>query len=291
MTWLLTIIGGGLVLLTVRDIFHTLWHPRGFGGFARLLFVLTWRLMRRFPASRASELGGPLALVITTATWAAGIVVGFALVYLPRMPEEFSISTPLAADDSPVLTSLYLSLVAVGTLGLGDVTPVSPWLRLVVPFQALLGFMLFTAVISWVLQLYPALTRRRALARRLASMAAADTAAMLPGAEPSVAVQLLEDVRLELAGAEIDLAQYGESYFFREVERDLSLAAQLPHVLTLVDAARRSPAAEVRHAAAMLEHGLQRLGDLLREEFLRRLHPERETAEVLAAYANDHNQA
>lgn len=38
MTWLLTVAGALLVLLALRDIFHTLWHPSGFGTLARLVF-------------------------------------------------------------------------------------------------------------------------------------------------------------------------------------------------------------------------------------------------------------
>jgi hypothetical protein len=288
MTWLATLLGTILIALTVRDIFHTLWHPRGMGGLARRLFVVTWRLLRRMPMTRSSELSGPLALVLTAAAWTGGLVLGFALIYLPPTPEGFAYGTALSPAETPLWTSLYLSLVTVATLGFGDVTPITPWLRVVVPFQALLGFLLFTAIITWVLQLYPALSRRRALARRLASMQVSDTAETLPTAEVSVVVQLLEDVRAELAGTEIDLAQYGESYFFREVEADLSLAAQLPYVQDLVSSAGRSTAPEVRDAGVRLQHGLDRLSDLLRREFLRRLDPGADTASVLAGYTADH---
>jgi hypothetical protein len=66
-----------------------------------------------------------------------------------------------------VLDALYLSTVAMSTLGFGDIVPVDGWLRLVVPVQALVGFLLLTAAVSWVLQVYPAPARRRVLAVRL----------------------------------------------------------------------------------------------------------------------------
>ena len=70
--------------------------------------------------------------------------------------------------------------------------------------------------------------------------------------ESSVAVQYLEGVRGELATVEMDLVQYAESYYFREVRSDTSVAAVLSCVVDLVAAGERSSAPEVRNAAMML---------------------------------------
>jgi hypothetical protein len=289
LTWLLVGAGATLALLTLRDIFHTLWHPRGFGAISRLLFVATWMTFRRVRWRATLELAGPIAMMVTAAAWTAGLVMGFALVYLPFMPEEFGVSSQALPLQSELMAGVYLSFVSLVTLGFGDITPSEGWLQLVAPFQALLGFVLLTAVISWVLQLYPALVHRRALARRLSSMASAETAEMLPGAEASVAVQLLEDVRADLGTAEMNLAQYAESYYFYEKEADLSLAEQVPYVPRLIEAAQRSTATEVRHAGEMLAHGLDRFTDLLAREFLRGRMAERtDPAHVLPSYAEDH---
>lgn len=292
MSWFLTATGAALILLTLREIFHTLWHPRGFGSLAKVIFVATWRIARALRIGRSLELAGPLALMATAAAWTLGLVVGFALIYLSQMPEEFIFASPLQPErSSDVVASLYLSAVTLVTLGIGDIAPAEPWLRLLVPLEGLVGFVLLTAVISWVLQLYPALGRRRALARHLASMAVTDTAGLIPGAEPSVAVQLLESVRSQLATCEVDLAQYAESYYFHETERDLSLAAQLPYVPLLIEAANSSSAREVRHTALVLEHGLGRLTDLIAGEFFRGDAAGRaETSQVLPTYAADHRQ-
>ena len=66
--------------------------------------------------------------------------------------------------------ALSIALVTVATLGFGDILPADPVLRVVAPVQALVGFVLLTAAISWVLQVYPPLGRRRALARRQSAM-------------------------------------------------------------------------------------------------------------------------
>ena len=63
---------------------------------------------------------------------------------------------------------VYVSMVAVATLGLGDILSATPLLRIVVPLEALVGFVLLTAGISWVLQPYPELIRRRAAREPLA---------------------------------------------------------------------------------------------------------------------------
>lgn len=287
MTWILVCLGLLLVLLTLRDIFHTLWHPHGMGGVARQLFALTWRAGRRLLPDD-SELAGPLALVVTAATWSAGLVVGFALVYLPHMPDGFSVTTPLSPERTEVWTSFYLSLVAVATLGLGDVTPVDPWLRMAVPAQALLGFLLFTAVISWVLQLYPALGRRRSLARLITTLGKADGATRVGEAQPAVAVALLEQLRSAVAMAETDLSEYGESYYFREADPGRSLAAQLPYLEDVVQAAVDSASPDVRWAGQMLGHQLEQVCRLLGREFLHLEDAERGV--VLAAYRSDHQQ-
>ncbi len=293
MDWLLTAVGVGLIVLAVRDIFHTLWHPRGLGSLTRGVFALTWKLAHLVRARRALTVAGPLALMFTATSWALTLALGFTLVYLPQMPQAFVHSSGLRpAESSDLMSAAYLSLVAMATLGLGDIVPQDDsWLRLVVPLEALLGFILLTAVITWVLQLYPALVRRRALARGLSTMAATGTPELVADAETdaSVAVQLLEGVRLPLAASEMDLAQYAESYYFHEPEEDLSLAVQLSHAVALAEAADRSPSPEVRHAGQMLSHGTSRFTALLAEEFYGESDREQlEVEQVLTRYAEDH---
>lgn len=290
MTWVLTAAGTILILYVLRDIFHTLWHPSGFGALSRSVFRIMWRLtkLRSQRSSDSTELAGPLALLATLGTWALLSIIGFTMIYLPRMPDDFFFGSslePRAASD--VLSSLYLSLVAVGTLGLGDVLPATPLLRVVVAVEALVGFVLLTAGISWVLQLYPALIRRRTLARRLTTMCRTEAREVVETGHASVAVQYLESVRSELATVEMDLVLYSESYYFRESQSDISLAAGLPFVVDLVAAGQRSSAPEVRQAAKMLSSALGELLALLRRDHLGEVGGDSET---LVAFADDHQQ-
>ena len=49
----------------------------------------------------------------------------------------------------------------------GDGAPLTTRLRILAPLQALVGFANFTAAISWLFSIYPALARRRHLAREI----------------------------------------------------------------------------------------------------------------------------
>ncbi|WP_455403051.1 potassium channel family protein, partial [Streptomyces bambusae] len=156
----------------MRDVFHTLWHPTRHGGLSRLIMTGCWRLSGRLAGGRrASGLAGPLAMVTVVATWALTVVVGWALVYWPHMPDGFTYTAGLRpAEHAEFLDALYVSLVHVSTLGLGDIAPGEGWLRVLAPVEALVGFVLLTATVSWTLGIYPALARRRALALRLSHL-------------------------------------------------------------------------------------------------------------------------
>jgi len=285
----LTFCGLLLILITLRDVFDTLWRPSGFGTLSKLTFRLVWRASKlRKANSKTLRSAGPLGVLVTLGAWSGLMVVGFALIYLPRIPEGFYFSSPLEpASSSDLVTSWYISVVALTTLGVGDIAPSSPLLRVVVPAEALLGFVLLTAGISWILQLYSALNRRRALARNLTTMRRVHADRIVETGEAGVAVSLLEAARGEMAAAEMDLLQYSESYYFRDGDPDISLVAALPYVAQLVQAGGRSASEEVRIAADMLENGLAEVLRLLREQYLGQVGG---TQDTLRAFAADHRQ-
>jgi hypothetical protein len=283
MTWLITAAGAMLVVLALRDLFHTLWHPRGFGALGRLVFALVWRVTRRMD----TELSGPIGLLAVAVMWAFLVVAGWTLVYLPHMPEGFYFSSSLRpGDSSDLVTSVYLSVVTVATLGFGDVVPAHPALRLLVPLQALIGFVLLTAVISWVLQVYPALTRRRSVARQLSMLAETDTLAFVHEGQVGVVTRLMQSLVDALVTTRMDLLQYGETYYFREHDPTLSLAANLSYARDLAAAGKRTESADVRHLAAMLDQAVTDIAGVVAAYV-----GEHDTVPaVLVAYARDHGQ-
>jgi hypothetical protein len=288
--WVVTCIGGAVVLAALRDIFHTLWHPSGRGGLGRKVLAAVWRAGRpRRGRRRVRVLAGPLAMVVVVLSWVALIVLGWTLIYWPHLTEGFFISDALQATSrGGLLDALYLSMVTVATLGFGDIVPTEEWLRIAVPVEALLGFVLLTAAVTWVLQIYPALTRRRALAIRLSLLRRADAVRVLAEEDVPMAANLLEDLAGELVQVRVDLVQYAETYYFRDGEESTSLAATIGTAVQLANAAERSPRADMRFAGTLLDTALGDFARLLDEQFVRVGGPPQA---VLAAYVADHGYA
>ncbi len=285
--WLITGVGVAVVLAALRDIFHTLWHPSGRSGFSRQVMAAVWRAGRpRRGRRRVSVLAGPLSMVVVVLAWVAFIVLGWTLVYWPHLDDGFFISEGLQETSRGGFPdALYLSMVTVATLGFGDIVPTDEWLRIAVPTQALLGFALLTAAVTWVLQIYPALTRRRALAIRLSLLGRADAVRVLAGEDVPMAANLLEDIAGELVQARVDLTQYAETYYFRDGDASASLASTIGTALDLAHAAERSPRADLRFAGSLLDLALGDFARLIDEQFLRVGGPPQA---VLSAYAADH---
>ncbi len=245
-----------------------------------------WRVTRR-SGRRLRRVSGPLAMVAAISSWGVLVLVGGALVYWPHVPGSFRYDSGLdPGQGTGLVEALYLSVVTTATLGFGDVVPAVPWLRLVVPLQALVGFALLTAAVSWVLQVYPALGRRRALSLHLAMLARSGAAARLPELTPGTAAGLLRDVAAALTRVRVDLAQYAESYYFEEASPQASLALTIDHAAELSAVALRSPHVDVRLAGDVLGRTLDDLAELLDEQFLR---TGRSRDQVLEAYAAQHS--
>lgn len=241
--------GVDLIAIGLYEVFHTLLHPTGRGRVTAFVSNATWRASSRL-GRRGRTVAGPLAAVAVIMLWAGFQVIGWALVYLPHVPDAFAYNPEIRPEAYPaIVEAFYYSVVSMSTLGLGDVYPVEPWLRVVAPIQGLIGFALLTAAVAWFVELYPGLGRRRALALRIALMERSDTASHLPDREPATASALLDSITADLAQVRIDVWQNAESYYFTEDQPEASLAAQLPYALHLARLARRSPAGPSAAAA------------------------------------------
>ena len=207
-----------------------------------------------------------LAMAAVIAAWATLAAVGWALLYLPHLPAGFSYSNdiPRQADFAE---ALYISLVALSTAGFGEIVAVHPILRLVMAFQAVAGFGLLTATVSWILQTYPALSRRRALAHQLNLFREAAGPAGIASLEARHAAALLESMAENVASVSIDLLSFHETYYFHEVEQRGSLPATLAYAHQLASEAQDSDNTELRFAGRMLYAALEDLAGVLRGKF------------------------
>lgn len=286
--WLITGLGVVVVLVAIRDIFHTLWQPSGRGDLSRLVMRGLWRLgQRRRDRGTAGVLTGPLALFLVIGMWVVLLVSGAALVYGPHLPEGFVYQSGLTVSErSEVLDALYLSMVTLATLGFGDIVPAAGWLRMVLPLQAVIGFALLTASVTWVLQVYPALSRRRALAVRLAQLRTVPRDELLGDPGSTLAAPLLDGLASALVQARVDVIQYPATYYFRDGDEEAALPAKLIVASELCAAGRSAPRKDVRLAALLLGTAIDDYVRVLDEEFL---HVGGSTADMQAAYAAAHH--
>ncbi|SFF77455.1 potassium channel family protein [Blastococcus tunisiensis] len=288
--WLITGVGAVLVLVALRDIFHTIWHPSGRGDLSHLVMRGLWRLgQRRRDRGTAGVLTGPIALALVIGMWLVLLIGGGALVYVPHLPESFQYQSGLdVSERSVVLDAIYASTVTLATLGFGDIVPTAGWLRAVVPVQGLIGFALLTGSVTWVLQVYPALTRRRALAVRLAQLRTVSAFDLVQDPHSTLAAPLLESLAGALVQARVDVTQYSETFYFRDGDEEAALPAMLSVASTLCAAGHEAPRNDVRLAATLLSTAIDDFARVLDRQFLG---VGGSTGEILAAYARAHNYA
>ncbi len=164
---ILTLAAGVVCLFAVLlDAFQTIILPRRASGrfrLTRIFYVVTWRpwvfIARRLrnPRKRESVFSyyGPLSLIFLLVFWAGSMMVGFALIF-------YALGSPFndAAQGPGLRSDLYVSGTTIFTLGLGDVTPGSPWARELLILEAGTGFGFLAVVMGYFPVLYSAFSRR-----------------------------------------------------------------------------------------------------------------------------------
>lgn len=284
--WLATGAGVALVAGALREVFHTLLYPSGAGQMTPAVFRVVWA--GAHPAGgRAVQLAGPLAVVASIVIWALMLVVGWALVYWPHLPEQFQVAQGIPVSRQGSLAdAVYVPAVALATLGYGDIVAEETLLRLALSAEAVIGFALLTASISWVLSIYPALMRRRALAARITTLLSeiGEATRLRAGDPPTVLAVVLHGIAERLATAQVDLIQYPSSYFFHGPSQRLSLPEALPRLRQALTRDDLPPKA--RAAAQVVLATLEDLSRTLRDGPFPLTAGSPEA--TLAAYAADH---
>src|SRR5918994_4585154 len=224
MDWAISAAGGVLVLIGLRELFHTLFHPTGEPWLSRAVVGVTWRLVKRIDRRKSLlVLAGPLGMVNVFFVWVGLLGAGFALVVWPHLEENFVFQNLDPAEHSGFVDALYFSFVTLATLGYGEITPATTLFRLVTPGEAMIGFVLLTAVISWVLSIYPALTRLRRLA--VAVNTFTDARERVPDASFARTFHDFADRTLEVR---MDFVHHPVIYYFHAPDLRSRLPAALP---------------------------------------------------------------
>lgn len=282
-TLLLSLAGLVLIAIALRDIFDVLFHHEGRASLSRAITRTVWRLLRRAGDVRAGlfSLAGPYGLVATIAAWAILILVGWALLIWPHLGGfETSAGTPATGG---LWEALHISGSVLSTMGFGDVTPVDRWLRVLAPLEALLGFGLLTASVTWLFAVHPAVQQRRALAYELWLLQKATDgehdAAVTDG-------QMFTELTSRIVAVERDLVSIPASYYFRDPDERLLLSAQLPFLREVVRQASDDEDRGTRLRARALSIAID---DLLLT-IAHRLHGERDMQadEAMGLFAHDH---
>ncbi len=295
MTLLLSLLGAGLILFALRDIFDTLFHPSGKGMLSRALPRPLWRGVRRFGAHYpvVREVCGPVTLLAVIASWTTLLAVGWALIFWPHLPSEFVFDPELGPSvHGGFVDALYLSMVTLTTLGFGDIAPTSGWLRVLVPLEAVIGFGLLTASLSWVVSLYPAFLRHRTLAHEISLVreAESETGIGIGQMDALAAEQLLSNLTSQLVTVQADLIHFPISYYFRSSNERFELSAAVPWLLRLAEeGASEDCSPGVRMRASMLRSAIEDFSATVGSRFLDL--PSAPTEKVLTAYARDNLHA
>ncbi len=109
-----TLLGITLIAVALRDVFHQLFRPSGAGDMSGLLMHSVWRALRPLARRYSSllTLAGPAALIVIIVSWVTLVALGWALIYWPRLPEQFLLAPGLdPSEQAGFVDALYFSLV------------------------------------------------------------------------------------------------------------------------------------------------------------------------------------
>jgi len=265
-----TLAGIALIAVALRDIFDVLFHPLGRGMIARRVVLAVSAFARSIaPAARTTALlAGPLGYIAVVATWAALLAVGWALVFLPQLPDGFTFDPGLdPAQHSGFLDALYISLVNLTSLGYGDISPASSLLRVLGPVETMFGLGLLTASISWLISIYNAISRRDALAHEvhLSREAEERLGEKLADADPALLERMLTSFTEQLIATRRDLIHFPITHYFRTEDEERALSGLLPFLSSLVsEASEEDRPHALRVRAEMLRMAIDDFAETLR---------------------------
>lgn len=212
---------------------------------------------------------GPLSIVIVISCWACLVAAGFAFLYWARFPQAFHASTRESHEAlGRFWAVLYFSLASLTTLASGDLVPQGSWIRIVAATESLIGMSIITASITWIVLIYPALGRMRALSRRASILIRAQRQTGIDLLSGNVD-GLLGDLAASVIRVRIDFIHFPLIYYFHADTEGASLARSLTHLADLAERASRPGCPNaIRLSAAMLNDALSDMAGALAAKFV-----------------------
>lgn len=219
MRFLTQIIGVGLVIVALVDIYLTVLFPRLGSSILSLrlskgLWRLFWLVAYIIPLKDKKLLAhsGPILVVATVVVWVCLLLWGFALIVWTEL--GWAIQSSRGSTDTDFITALYYSGFSLTTLGTGDFTPETNFQRLLMILEAAVGFSVFTLTITYLLSIYSALIRRNTFALSLHHRTAgtADAAEIIARLEADGHCGVLQQDISDIARDLINLLESQHSY-------------------------------------------------------------------------------
>jgi len=154
-------VGAALLLVTLIDVFVTIFNYDGFSFLAGRLHRLTWQALRgssRLLPARLRDgylsLGSGLMLPMTLAWWLALEITAFALMYLPGMTGD---SFALRHAGRDIGSAFYYSGGVISSLAPADIVPRGNLYRALSDVETIVGLATFTLALTYVLAAFDAL--------------------------------------------------------------------------------------------------------------------------------------
>ena len=221
MNWLEQIAGALLMLLILLDVFLTVLYARANAGIlSPRVASLVWWVFKTisipFARVRGSILSfcGPAILVVLVLVWAAGLTVAAGLIVHP----ELGTSVRATSGDTPrdFITAMYAGGSSVSIVGASDFTPHTASLRMIFLFNSLVGLSVTFLTLTYLMQVYSALSRRNTLGLNvhLASAETGDAAELITHLGPE---GKFETGYTTLATLAADMTKAKESHHFYPV--------------------------------------------------------------------------
>jgi hypothetical protein len=237
-----------IIWVVLLDAFETVVLPRRVTRHFKLtawFYRRTWIPWRRL-AGRIKKVSrqqnflgyfGPLSLILLLGFWAAGLILGFALI-------QYGIGAHEQLGNEPITFGriLYQSGETFFTLGYGDIVPISGASRALSVFEAGMGFAFLGVVIGYIPVVYASFSRREIQISMLDARAgsppsAAELLVRLAGRseDPGVEQKVLDEVLREWERWAGELLESQISYpvltFFRSQHSNQSWVGALTTML------------------------------------------------------------
>lgn len=271
-------LGFVLLLLLLWDVLITVFHPEGHGGpVHRALSRSVWGAFRVASLTRGgtvrrnmASMAGPLVAMLTPVTWITLVVLAFALIYLPWIDELLD---PQQLGASTWLESLFHSLNAASTLGMGSLTADHIFLRILTAVEGLASFALLTAALTYIMAVYRQISTMQTLALEIHTRLP-DPTEVPPCDEPQEQQeweQWLARTARVLLGVRQAFAQYPIVHYFRPRRTRDALLLQIDRLLQFGEALREADHPLTRRPAVhAVEHALHAYLTALHDQLLGR---------------------